>query len=230
MKSAIARRPTQEEQIAGSSPEARERLAPPRRRVDCNITLEKLHGDITKSTSRNDLSDPSRLRAPKTRNLHERDLVGRDDMLHRAKVTQQAMRQRWTDAWQSLKHVKLLRCHALRLSVVSLQTAGFRSAYLVGQTAKDPERVLGITSVNNWKAPHHRQRHDRTLQRMRMNVGHSRWLRAFEQDDGAMWAASKLGRLGEESAVYEGRREIRIGLSFNEDAGAQEVIANREPF
>jgi hypothetical protein len=45
-----------------------------------------------------------------------------------------------------------------------------------------------------------------------------------------MWAASKRGCLGEESAVHEGRSEIRIGLSFNEDAGAQEVIANREPF
>jgi hypothetical protein len=99
------------------------------RRMDCNITLEKLRGDHNDSTSRNDLSDPSRLRAPKTRNLHERDLVGRDDVLHRAKVKQQAMRQRWTDAWQSLKHVDLLRCEALRLSVVSLQNAGFRSAH-----------------------------------------------------------------------------------------------------
>ena len=45
-----------------------------------------------------------------------------------------------------------------------------------------------------------------------------------------MWATSKRGHLGEESAVHEGRREIRIGLSFNEDAGAHEVIANREPF
>jgi hypothetical protein len=64
---------------------------------------------------------------------------------------------------------------------------------------------------------------------MRMNVGHSRWLRTFEQYDRAMWAPSKRGRLGEESAVHEGHREIRIGLSFNEDAGAHDVIANREP-
>jgi hypothetical protein len=97
-----------------------------------------------KSNSGNDLSDPSRLRAPKTRNLPERDLVGRDDVLHRATVKQQAMRQRWTDAWQSLKHVDLLRCQALRLSVVSLQNARFRSACLLGQPAKDPECVLGI--------------------------------------------------------------------------------------
>ena len=45
-----------------------------------------------------------------------------------------------------------------------------------------------------------------------------------------MWAASKRSRLREESAVHEGRSEICIGFSFNEDAGAQEVIANREPF
>jgi hypothetical protein len=38
------------------------------------------------SCPRNDLSDPSRLRAPKTRNLHERNLVGRDDV----------MRAQWT--------------------------------------------------------------------------------------------------------------------------------------
>jgi hypothetical protein len=44
-----------------------------------------------------------------------------------------------------------------------------------------------------------------------------------------MWASSKRSRLGEESAVHEGRREIRIGLSFNEDASAYEVIANSEP-
>jgi hypothetical protein len=62
-----------------------------------------------------------------------------------------------------------------------------------------------------------------------MDVGHSRWLRTFEQDNGAMWTTRKRCRLGEESAVHEGRREIRIGLSFNEDASAYEVIANSEP-
>lgn len=41
---AVARRHTQEERFAGISPEAQERLAPPRS-VDCNITLEKLRGD-----------------------------------------------------------------------------------------------------------------------------------------------------------------------------------------
>ena len=44
-----------------------------------------------------------------------------------------------------------------------------------------------------------------------------------------MWASSKRSRLGEESAVHEGHREIRIGLSFNEHAGAHDVIANSEP-
>ena len=140
------------------------------------------------------------------------------------------MRQRWTDAWQSLKHVDLLRCEALRLSVVSLQNAGFRSAHLVGQTAKHPERVLGITGVNNGEAPYQRERYDRPLQRMRMNVGHSRWLRTFEQDDGPTSATSKRSCLKEESAVHEGPREIRIGLPFNEDATAHEVVANSEPF
>jgi hypothetical protein len=44
-----------------------------------------------------------------------------------------------------------------------------------------------------------------------------------------MWAPSKRGRLGEESAVHEGHREVRVGLSFNENAGTHEVIANSEP-
>jgi hypothetical protein len=61
------------------------------RRVDCNITRERLATTPMKSNSRNDLPDLSRLRAPKTRNLPERDLVGRDDALHRAKVKQQAI-------------------------------------------------------------------------------------------------------------------------------------------
>jgi hypothetical protein len=46
------------------------------------------------------------------------------------------------------------------------------------------------------------------------------------------WTTRKRCCLGKESAVHEGRREIRIGLSFNEDAGADEadaVIANSEP-
>ena len=78
--------------------------------MDRNIRLENLRDDSYDTDSRNDLSDPSRLRAPKTRHLHERDLVGCDDVLHRAKVTRQkTILQRWTDAWQSLKHVDLLR-------------------------------------------------------------------------------------------------------------------------
>jgi hypothetical protein len=82
-----------EERIAGiSRPKRRSDLALRQGpRVDCNITLRSSATIPTKSTSRDDLSDPSRLRAPKTRNLHEPDLVGRHDVLHRAKVTQQAI-------------------------------------------------------------------------------------------------------------------------------------------
>ena len=64
---------------------------------------------------------------------------------------------------------------------------------------------------------------------MPMNVGHARWLWTLEQDDRPMAASSKRSRLAEESAVHEGHREIRIGLSFKEHAGAHDVIANSEP-
>jgi hypothetical protein len=64
---------------------------------------------------------------------------------------------------------------------------------------------------------------------MQMNVWHSRWHWTFEQDDRAMTASSKRSRLREESAVHEGHREIRIGLSLNEHACVHQVIANSEP-
>jgi len=63
---------------------------------------------------------------------------------------------------------------------------------------------------------------------MRVNVGHSWRLGPFEQQDRTMRTSSEGSGLGEESAVHQRRREIRVRLSFNENAVIDEVVTDVE--
>ena len=80
-------------------------------------------------------TDPSRLGAPKTRNLHERDLVGRDDLLHRAKVPQQAI---WSAA----------ACPRARHGVMAHETGHL----LLGNRGHTSEGLMRVPwSADDWQ-------------------------------------------------------------------------------
>ncbi len=59
------------------------------------------------------------------------------------------MRQRGTDTWKTLQHVKLARSQTLGLPVIPLENAIVRRAELICETAHDPERVFGIARIED---------------------------------------------------------------------------------
>jgi hypothetical protein len=63
-----------------------------------------------------------------------------------------------------------------------------------------------------------------------MDVGHSRGLGTFEQHDSPMRTPSQRSRLRKESAVHKRHCEIRVRLSFDDNAAVNEVIADGELF
>ncbi len=63
---------------------------------------------------------------------------------------------------------------------------------------------------------------------MRMNIGHRRRLGTFEQNDGPMGTSRQSCRLWKEPSIRERGREIRVRLSFHDDAFVNGVIANGE--
>src|SRR5712692_11454259 len=119
---------------------------------------EKIDHGSPAAQSAHQLSDASRSLESDTVNLPQRGFVGRDDTLHRSEMEQQAVSQRWTDAWQALKHIESSRPEALWFSIVPLKDTGLGSGQLFCEKPQDQERVLRIARVNHRKPPHHRQR------------------------------------------------------------------------
>src|SRR5438093_12624775 len=107
------------------------------------------------------------------------------------------MRQRGTDTWKTLQHVKLGRGQTLGPPVVPLENAIVRLAELICETAQDSERVRGIARVEDRKPPHDSQGHDCALERMWMDIRHARRAWPLDENDRAMRAAREFRSLRE---------------------------------
>lgn len=127
-----------------------------------------------------EFSDPSCLSQAYAADLRQAFLVGRHDAFDRAKLDQQPLSQRWAHTGQALQHVESPRSDALGLAVVPSKQALLRISRLLRKEAQDPQRVLWIAGVKHGEPPHHRQRHDRSFQRVWMDIRHPRWFWAFE--------------------------------------------------
>jgi hypothetical protein len=175
-----------------------------------------------------ELSNLRRLLRPDTTNLHQGRLFGRDDTLDRAKLTHQLIRQGRADPGETLQQVQFPRGKAFRFSIVALQDARRRLRQLSRKEPQDSHGVFGIARVKYWQPPHHGQGNQRTLQRMGMNVGHVSRLRTLEQHHRAMWTSRKGRCLREEPSIRQRGREVRIGLAFDDDPAADEIVADGE--
>ena len=133
-----------------------------------------------RASSTNGFSDPCGFPQAYATDLRQAFLVGCHDAFDRAKLDQQPLSQRWAHTGQALKHVKSPRSDALWLAVVPSKNVLLRVSHLLRQKAQDPQRILWIARVKYGEPPHHRQRHDRSFQRVWMDIWHPQWFWAFE--------------------------------------------------
>jgi hypothetical protein len=105
---------------------------------------------------------------------------------------------------------------------------GFRE--LPGEQLQDAERVFRIACVNHREPPHHGQRKHRALQRVRVNGGHLRRHRSFEQNDRPMGTSCKRRRLGKEPSICKRGRKIRVRLPFDDDTVLNVVVTDSKTF
>jgi hypothetical protein len=82
--------------------------------------------------------------------------------------------------------------------------------------------------MQHWQAPHHRQRNDCALQRVRVDIGHLRRSGTFEENDRPMRISSKGSGLLEESTVRERHRQIGVRLPLDHDAVVDAIVTDIE--
>jgi hypothetical protein len=98
----------------------------------------------------------------------------------------------------------------------------------MSEKSQDPERVLRVAREKDRKSPHYCQRYDCSFQRMGMDIRHLQWLRTFKKNDRPMRTTSKSSRLPKKPAICERHREISVRLSFDDNAGGDQIITDIE--
>ena len=91
---------------------------------------------------------------------------------------------------------------------------------------QDPERVVWITRAEHGQPPHHRQRRHGALQRVRMDIWHSRWPWPLEQNHRPTGPSSQYRGLGKQAPIYQRGREICVRLPLDGHTTVDVVIPN----